>query len=150
MKKINKIIIERIPDYDTTPDWLGTFSNEKKSDLAITHEPENSRTLNWFNPCNATTKKEAKEDYERYLGLENNEWYFIGIKATAHTAVSIGQGSWKLDQITSGGLWGIESDTDEKYLKEIEQEQLAEVKDYLKEYGFTDEQINTAIVEYKD
>jgi hypothetical protein len=73
----------------------------------------------------------------------------IGIKATAETAVSIGNNSWKLDRITSGGLWGIESDADDSHKKETEMDQLAELKGYLKEYGFTDEEIATAPVEYK-
>lgn len=150
MKKINKITIERIPDYDADLDWIGTFDREPKSDLAIEHEPDNNRTYNWFNAQKGTceTKAQARREYERMLAYNRGDWGMIGIKAKAETAISIGQGNWKLDTITSGGLWGIETDTDEKYYKEIEQEQLSEVKDYLKEYGFTDEDINNAPVEF--
>jgi hypothetical protein len=148
MKKINKIIIRHIPDYDADLDWIGTFDREPQSEFAIEHEPDNNRTYNWFNPQKGAVenKKQAKRDYERLLAYDRGDWGMIGIKAEAHIACSLDGKTWKLDTITSGGLWGIETDADEKYHNEIEQEQLAELKDYLKEYGFTDEEIEKAEV----
>jgi hypothetical protein len=151
MKKINKITVKRIPDYDCDLSWIGTFNNEAKSDLAVKHNG-GPREFSWFNPQKGAceTKEQAEKDYQRMMDYERGNWSMIGIKAEAETAVDIGGGSWKLDQITSGGLWGIESDIGEKYLKEVETEQLEEVKSYLKEYGFSDSDINSAPVIYQE
>jgi len=43
--------------------------------------------------------------------------------------------------ITSGGLWGIEDDSDEGYLNEIAQEQLNELSDQLEAIGFPKRQL---------
>lgn len=144
MKKINKIAIKRIPDYDADLSFLGTFDSEKKSEFAIEHEPDDHRTHNWFNPGNAENKKDAQKDYERMMEYERGSWRMIGIRAEAETALDIGAGNWKIDHLTSGGLWGIEDDSEEKYIKEVEDEQLEELKGYLLEYGFTQEQIDSA------
>jgi hypothetical protein len=145
MKRINKITIKRVPDYDCDLSWIGTFSNTAESDLAIKHEGGRN-SFEWFNPQPGAceNKGQAQRDYDRMIAYDNGEWSMLGIKAEAETVIEIGGGNWKLDTITSGGLWGLESDSDEKYLKEIEAEQLAELKGYLKEYGFTDGDIKNA------
>jgi len=38
----------------------------------------------------------------------------------------------KIQTIDSGGLWGIESDSDSSYLNEIGKEQVEEVREYLR------------------
>ena len=58
-------------------------------------------------------------------------WNHIGIKAVAEIHTSRDGRHYTINYIESGGLWGIESDSDEKYLKEIETEQIAELKDIL-------------------
>jgi hypothetical protein len=147
MKKINKIIIKHIPDYEADLSWIGTFDDEPKDEFAIKHNGGREQYA-YFNPQKGAVenKKQAKRDYERMMAYDRGEWGMVGIKAEAETAISIGNGCWKLDTITSGGLWGIETDADEKFHNEIEQEQLAELKDYLKEYGFTDSDIEKARV----
>jgi hypothetical protein len=52
--------------------------------------------------------------------------------------------SRQMQRITSGGLWGIESDSDAAYLKEIEQEQLSELRDQLHAIGFSTRSISAA------
>ena len=150
MKKIKKIIIKRIPDYDADLSWIGTFSNEPE-EFAIEHDGGRN-SFKYFNPQKGAceNKKQAKRDYERIMAYDRGDWGMIGIMAEAETAVSIGNNCWKLDKITSGGLWGIETDSDETYLTDIENEQLTELKDYLKEYGFTNEDIEKAEVIRED
>jgi hypothetical protein len=43
--------------------------------------------------------------------------------------------------ITSGGLWGIESDSDHEYLVEIGQQEVDQLKAILQTLGFSDSQI---------
>jgi hypothetical protein len=42
---------------------------------------------------------------------------------------------WTSQTITSGGLWGIESDSSASYLKEIEDQELEDLKTQLKALG---------------
>ena len=141
MKQRNKITIKRIPDYDADLSWIGTFDNEAKDEFAIKHDESNSRTYNYFNPQKGavTSKKEAMEDYKRMMAYENGEWGMIGIKAFAEIATSQDGKIWQLNTISSGGLWGIEDDSDEKYLMEEENNQLTDLRDVLAELGFTGE-----------
>ena len=146
-----------MPDNDADLSCLGTFDSEAKSDYAIEHEPDNSRTLNWFNPQETSgdtprnLKKYAKKNYERIISYERGNWYMIGIKATAEIATGpqAGKGYGLITKVSSSGWWGIESDQEPGDFKEIEDDQKAELVDLLKERGFTDAEINAAPVEFK-
>jgi len=83
---------------------------------------------------NTEMRKNARADYERMESLNNGDFNFLGVSATAEV--------WNpktqvIQRIHSGGLWGIESDSDAAYLKEIESEQLAELKTELTALGFS-------------
>jgi len=81
-------------------------------------------------------RKYAKQDKERLESLYAGNWYFIGIQAKAEIRINgIGQ------VITSGGLWGIESDSGDDYFDEIYQEQKEELKNSLLELGFDAKEI---------
>jgi hypothetical protein len=92
-------------------------------------------------------RKYVKQDYKRIEALENNDWNYLGIRADALIRTNgIAQ------EITSGAIWGIESDSSESYIKEIEQEQLAELREQLYTLGFNKRAIATACkkIERKD
>jgi hypothetical protein len=130
----------------------GTFAG--KGDF-INPLPERGREFRGFKPYAGGEKAGTKEyyqygmqDYERMEGLERGDWRFIGIRAIAKVGVSLDGGkNFKVDKITSGGLWGIESDAEDSDLKEIEQEQLSELKDLLLAYGFGRSKVGKAISE---
>lgn len=116
-------------DCDYTADW-----------------PERGREYRFFN--SASIEKDnsdeenrmyAKQDYERMDGLNQGEWCFIGVRAEAIIRINDLRQS-----ITSGGLWGIESDSDSDYFAEVEQEQLAELKSQLHAIGFSKRAIAAA------
>lgn len=87
-------------------------------------------------------RKYCLQDYARMEDLQNQNWYFLGIRAEAE--YSIGGSPAVIQEVTSGGLWGIESDSSPEYLKEIEAEELAELKKQLKALGFSSRAIATA------
>lgn len=99
-------------------------------------------------------RKNARLDYERMEGINNQNWYYMGISAEAEIAIPVqhnkgcvpGHESYysMTQHITSGGLWGVESDSDASYIKEIEQEQLSELKTQLLALGFSKRAISTA------
>lgn len=155
MKKISSISIIQDPDYDADMSDLGTFGPEPKDKFAVNHHKAqgfaNRNTFEWFNPqpgiCE--TKKDALSIYERMMDYEKGNWYMLSISATAHIQTSQDGKTWKLDKITSGGLYGIESDADESDKKEIASDQLQELKTTLQEFGFTKEEIDAAPIETK-
>jgi hypothetical protein len=146
-KKINKIIINYIPDYDADLDWLGKFSQEPGK-FAVKHDGDRN-SYPYFNAANVENIKEAKQNYKRIMEFENGSVQMLGIKATAEIYTSIGGGSWLINKVSSGGLWGIESDNDESSFKEIEANQIDELKDALIILGFTQAEIKAAPMEAK-
>jgi len=90
----------------------------------------------------------AQQDFKRMQDYNRLEWCFVGVhaKATVQLTGDLTQ------KVTSGGLWGIESDSDDSYLTEVENEQLDELKDELHAIGFSKRAIAAAFrnVEHKD
>lgn len=120
----------------------------------------NKREYRYFNPSfnyvdkngKATdtpenVRKYVRQDYERMERLNAGGWYFIGIRAEAAIQVFTFQGintSTNLQEITSSGLWGIESDSSREYLESVEQEELSDLKTQLLALGFSKRAIATA------
>ncbi len=129
--KAKLISIKIIETEDQSPDLshLGAFSNQR-GDFAVEHEPNNGRLFNWFNAANVETQEQAEENYKRAASY-GNRWWYVGIKAEAVIHLPISKHSNKVQTIDSGGLWGIESDSEVSYREEVAREQVAELKGYL-------------------
>jgi hypothetical protein len=84
-------------------------------------------------------RKYVRQDYDRMESLNRDNWCFIGVYADA--AIVLGN---TRQTITSGGLGGIESDSGSDYFAEIEQEQLAELREQLHAIGFSKRAISAA------
>jgi len=112
--------------------------------------PERGREYRFFNPNaenyadepEADIRKYCLQDYERMKALSNNQWGFIGISAEAQLRIN-----GVLQTIASGGLWGVESDSDQSYLMDVEQEELNQLKSQLHTLGFSKRAINAAFRE---
>lgn len=93
-------------------------------------------------------RKYVRQDYERMESLNRGNWCFIGIRAEAEVMPNVqGTGDkWHgvVQRVTSGGLWGIETDSGKSYFSEVEQEELSNLKDELKAYGFSTRAISKA------
>ncbi|KKN24723.1 hypothetical protein LCGC14_0892260, partial [marine sediment metagenome] len=158
-------VLRRILDTDPDLSWIGDFGREAKSEFAIDHheaqgigEYAPKRTFQYFNPGSidkgnsaAENRKYAKQDYERMMAYERQGWCMVGVRAEAQTMVSLnGNNSWKLDKLTSGGLWGVESDASPADFQEIADEQLSELADILLAYGFSKQQVSRAIKSHEE
>lgn len=164
-KRILKIEVKRMFDESPDTSWMGEFSNRADTQFAIDHQERtgSNRVKQWFNPGTVedfdpnaswipaevtdkqhywhdTMTKNAKQDYARMCSLVNGDFEFISI--VAKTEIVIGN---ICQNVTSGGLWGIESDSEESYLKEEEQNQLAELRGVLHELGFSKRAIAAAV-----
>lgn len=75
------------------------------------------------------------QDTARLAAYHAGEWTMQGCRAVAIVSRPIGQGSRRLQEFTSGGLWGIESDSSAEYKKEVEAQELADLKQHLSAFG---------------
>ena len=60
---------------------------------------------------------------------------YIGIQAKATVQYRLNPTSWRLEWLTSSGLWGIDANSDKDYIEEIEQEQLENLKAHLLQFN---------------
>lgn len=90
---------------------------------------------------------------KRMEDLNQSGWCYIGIGAEAEVSIPTGTFSTAIrggeeyriyQTIQSGGLWGIESDSDNDYLESVEKEELAELRSQLTVIGFSSRAISTA------
>lgn len=89
-----------------------------------------------INSKDTEERKYALQDKKRLEAYYNDEWYFIGIQAVAEIRINgISQ------TISSGGLYGIESDNSNEYFDEVFEEEKEQLKDVLLQLGFTEKQI---------
>jgi len=172
MKKIARITLRHELDDNPSLDYLGEWSDEYQEG-AIPHSDDPNH-YKYFISCNHGTYKEenwdhvsdddkqkvideygslqkaekayARQDYERRCDFMKGKVYYIGISAEAEIHTSEDGKNWLINEISGGGLWGIESDSDESYPNEVEQEQLDALRIVLKELGFTEQEFIDAPV----
>ena len=131
--------IEFVRDTDDCPDLshLGEYHTESRSNAIDRQERGDMGRgeYRYFSPAmtgEETGNPESPEqDYQRYEAYNRGEWCMIFCFAKATVSVN-----GVLQTITSGGLAGVESDSDESYFKEIEAEQREELKAILTDLGF--------------
>lgn len=158
---------------DSIPDFSDTSRNEAISeaqDILIEAQDEIAEDANactcggvwierhsyqFFNPNHENYKglpedeirKYCLQEYARMESLNNGDFCFIGIRAEAEIGLNSYVASEQLgilQTITSGGLWGIESDSSPEYLAEVEAEELSDLKSQLKAIGFSSRAISAA------
>ena len=121
--KIDKIIIIHTPDDSPDLSYLeSTIENGIINSCRYSQEELAKHPIR--------TKRYIKADMER-LNNYGRTWNCIGIRAEADISYSIGNGNYRIERLTSGGLYGIESDSDSDYIKSIEDEELADLKERL-------------------
>ena len=127
MKQINKITIVHKYDQDTDLSYLKQdYFNDDPTKGALVTQEENQKY-----------KAQDKARLERY---ESGELYDIGIYAIAEIIINE-----TIQHIRSGGLWGVQCDSEEGYFKEVESDELDNLKTQLKELGFKSRYINEMV-----
>jgi hypothetical protein len=104
----------------------------------------------------------VRQDYERMESANRGDWGFIGIRTECEVNLpyQVNKGCVKgrevyhnvKEVLSSGGLWGIESDSEDSYLESVEKDELADLRSQLKMLGFSSRAISTAFktIERKD
>lgn len=138
-KRINSVTINRMVDDNPDTSYLGEYSNLSDSGDAIDRKERGDMLRNEYRYFNPTNPEYVEQDYERMESLNRGGWCYLGIQAQAEVIVN-----GTIQRITSGGLWGIESDSGSDYFEEVAAEQCEELRDTLAELGFTKRQIDAA------
>jgi hypothetical protein len=125
--------------------------NKELAALNLHECPNSKREYNFFKPYASgevegteNYQKYGKQDFERMEGLNNQNWYFMGIIAKAEIRTETGT----MQVIRSGGLWGIESDSG-NYLDEVGKEELENLRLELSALGFGKRAIDKAFQDVK-
>ena len=72
---------------------------------------------------------------QQRLKAYGEEWFMVGIIASADILIPTKQGGFLRQKLKSGGLWGIESDSDREYFQEVAKEEMADLKDVLSQFN---------------
>ena len=87
------------------------------------------------------TDPDEQNDYEeRKEAYRRGEFSFVGVRAEAEIVVD-----GVIQTITSGGLWGIESDSDDTYIKEIGDHEYTDLRKILKTLGVPTSELPTEV-----
>jgi hypothetical protein len=92
----------------------------------------------------ADIRKYVRQGYERMERLNRGDWCYIGIRAEAEILLPSGDAGI-VQEITSSGLWGVESDSDSEYLADIETDELSSLREQLQAVGFSKRAISAAV-----
>jgi len=106
----------------------------------------NGPVENYKGESSEDIREYVRQDYDRMESLNRGDWCFMGMRAEAEVQT----GSDVVQRITSGGLWGIESDSGREHLEETQREELAQLKDELAGLGFSRRAIATAFKDVQE
>ncbi len=116
-------------------------------------DPDLSHLKQSYNEPSITSAEAEKykiQDDKRLDAYDRGDWYMMGVRATADVAITPkGSSAGTLVTISSGGLWGIESDSGESYFKDVERDELDELEGLLLTIGVPKKEVEKAIREAK-
>lgn len=130
-----KRIVDENPDLsflETTPEY---HYGRDGSNWTHVSEEDMQKIISQYGSIWNACMEYAKKDKERLDAYNKGTWEMIGIRAVATIHIPVNGGTddiVKIQTIDSGGLFGIESDSDDSYIQDIGREQIAEVKSYLR------------------
>jgi hypothetical protein len=162
--RVDSIRIDFSPDTDPDLSYLGEYTDRPKvidlgaalsrGEVIQVHNGSDHRRYRYWNPCNsvASHRRElekkgyskgvaeeiarsyVRNDYDRMQAYDRGDWQMQGCVAKAKVSYSLPQGR-RIEHFQSGGLWGIESDSDGSYLLEVAKEELFDLKNHLEVFG---------------
>lgn len=92
------------------------------ADIEIIYQVDDDPDLSWLDQTDEEMGEGFEESARKRLATYGHDWYMIGIWAEA----TIGSGG-PFQTIRSGGLWGVESDSDVQYITDIERDERDEL-----------------------
>jgi len=120
-------------DIDECPDlsWLETKLSEDGKRIMSSMRYEQDE----LNQHPIRTKRYIKQDHER-LNSYGDNWVMMGCIAEAETSYPLNNnGDRRIERLTSGGLWGIESDSNDEHKTSIAWQELDDLKAHLEKFN---------------
>lgn len=119
-------------------DYLGEYTNEPgPDDRTIDRQARGDQGRGehrYFVAPRWTEKWEhVEQNYER-MESYGAGWLCLGLRAVADLTVHLDNGKTLTTSVESGGIWGVESDSDEA-IEQWSKEEFAEVRSELEELG---------------
>ena len=148
-KRILSVRVKR--DVDTDPDlsWLGEYSSTPKGKDVIDRQERGDMgrgEYRYFTPAmtgeQTGNPDSPEQDYARMETYNRANWCMLGIWAEAEVQT---HNCGVIQKIRSGGLWGVENDSDAAYLATVAHEELAALASELEAMDFTKRQIKAAL-----
>lgn len=139
-RRILSVTVERYTDDCPDLSFIGEYS-DKPADGAIDREENGDRLrgqYRYFNP--GSDPEYARQDYERMEAYERQEWCMVGVRAEARVILS----GTVIQELTSSGIWGVESDSEDDYFRELAEQELDDLKDQLLAAGFSAREVKAA------
>lgn len=134
--KIEEIKIKHIVETQPDLSYLGKYSN-KPAEICIDRQERGDQhrgEYRYFNPCDDDPRY-IERHYERFESYHQQQWCVLGIKADAVVSYPVEpSGSKRLETLSSGGIWGIESDSGD-YISAVEDEQVDDLREHLAQFG---------------
>jgi hypothetical protein len=82
-------------------------------------------------------RKYIRQDFDRMEAANRGDWCYLGIRVDAQVTLREENGRSIVQDITSGGLYGIESDSEASYFKSVAADEWSELKKELGALGFS-------------
>jgi len=152
--KIESITVKAIADDSPDTSYIGEYTDtpeewviclhcgEYLANIGDEHETqERGREYRFFKPYaggepdgSKEYQEYGKQDFTQMQSLSRGDWSFVGIVAKAVVSRSIGNGNRRLQEFSSGGLWGVESNAG-AYLEDVKEQELEDLKQHLEAFG---------------
>lgn len=156
MKKILEVKVEAVLDEDPDLSFLGEYTNTWEEGAIETGR--DGGYFRYFVPAltgeQTGNPDSPQEDFDRMEAYNRSDWHMVGVRASARIAINPGRPASQtqytvLEDITTPGVWGVESDGGDDYLEELGGEELESLKDLLGELGFSTDELAEAFAEVK-
>jgi hypothetical protein len=158
MKRIHSVTIVKRIDESPDTSYLGDYAATPTSEFSIDRKSYSSPPweLRYFNPSSnyvdangkalpgnspEEIRKYVSEDYRRMEAYNNGFWHYVGLYAVASVQLTK---DGPFQEIQSGGLWGIESDSGDDNFASVENEELSQLREQLHALGFSKRAISAA------
>ena len=126
-------------DSQTAASKLGQYASEEVPGcIDRLGRPEYSEhELRYWHPANfePAHPETVEQDYQRHEALCRGEWSYQGCVARAVVSYQIEGGDRRIDYLSSGGFYGVDSDSAMGFLLDIEVSQLLDLKAHLTVFG---------------
>lgn len=155
LRTLDSIKITRTIDTDADTSFIGEYSRTPGPDDRTIDRVANgdagSRGYAYFIAAMSGDETgnpdSVQQDYERMQDIANGQICFYGIGVRAVIKIPECGNCSRLMNIDSTSLWGIESDSDTAYIREVANDQLSEIRAELNDLGIDDADIDAAMAD---